>query len=64
MVLIGNIDPIRVMAAMTPGQVRQETENLIKRMKPYANYMPSFGCDLVIDTPLKNLKAFIEAASS
>jgi uroporphyrinogen-III decarboxylase len=52
------------MAAMTPGQVRQETENLIKRMKPYANYMPSFGCDLVIDTPLKNLKAFIEAASS
>lgn len=63
-VMIGNIDPIQVMAEMTPRQVRQETGNLMKRMKPYANYMPSFGCDLMIDTPLQNLRAFIEVATS
>jgi uroporphyrinogen decarboxylase len=60
-VLVGNVDPVEVMAQGTPASVRASVEGLLSRMAPYPNFMLSTGCDLPPETPLANIQAFMDA---
>ncbi len=60
-VICGNIDPLGVLKEKTPDEIKEITIAQLKNMKNYSNYMVSFGCDCLPDTPLENLKAVIEA---
>ncbi len=60
-VLIGNLDPVRVMTNGSPAEVRAATHKLLEDMAPYPNFILSTGCDLPPETPLDNIAAFMEA---
>ena len=62
--IIGNINPTGVMLRGKPEDVKREVINLLDLMNPYANFILSTGCDLPQETPLKNIKAFMEAGKS
>ena len=59
-VIIGNLDPVDVLADSTPAQTREKTLELLRYMKDYPNFLVSFGCDCLPDTPIENLKAAME----
>jgi uroporphyrinogen decarboxylase len=61
-VFIGNVDPVSVMRAGTPSEVRRNVHDLLEKVKDYPNFLLSTGCDLPADTPLKNIHAFMDAA--
>jgi len=60
-VIIGNIDPIDVLADSTPAVIKEKTLELLRDMKDYPNFLVSFGCDCTPDTPDENLQAAMEA---
>jgi uroporphyrinogen decarboxylase len=60
-VLIGNLDPIHVLAEMSPQQIEEKVLELLRDMNSYPNYIFSYGCDCLPDTPIENLKASIKA---
>lgn len=60
-VLIGNINPTAIMVDETPQGVYRATSELAESMKPYPNFILSTGCDLPPETPLENIKAFMDA---
>lgn len=60
-VLIGNLDPVRVLLTGTPELVRRETHKLLEEMRPFPNFIMSTGCDLPAEAPLANIIAMIEA---
>lgn len=60
-VLIGNVDPVRVMLSGTPDQVRENTLELRRKMKGHENFILSTGCDLPPGVPHENIRAFLEA---
>ncbi|MFP4482025.1 MAG: uroporphyrinogen decarboxylase family protein [Thermovirgaceae bacterium] len=60
-VLIGNVDPVRVMLDGTPEKVRESTLDLRRKMKDYDNFILSTGCDLPPKTNHENILAFVEA---
>jgi uroporphyrinogen decarboxylase len=62
--IIGNINPTGVMLRGKPEDVKREVINLMELMNPYANFILSTGCDLPQETPLENIKAFMEAGKS
>jgi uroporphyrinogen decarboxylase len=61
-VILGNIDPKRVMQRGTPEDVRWEVRRLLRRMNKARNFVLSTGCDVPIDTPMRNLEAMMEEA--
>jgi len=63
-VLIGNINPSKVMLRGTPEEVKNEVINLLKEMDPYPNFILSTGCDLPQETPHDNIKAFIDTGKN
>ena len=56
-VIIGNIDPINVLGNKQPDEVKEITIKLIKDMRAYNNYIVSFGCTCLNNTPVENIKA-------
>lgn len=60
MVLIGNLDPVRILMNGTPASVRQAVRKLLDDMAPYDNFILSTGCDLPQDVPLENIHAFMD----
>ena len=60
MVLIGNLDPVRILMNGTPVSVRQAVRKLLDDMAPYENFILSTGCDLPQDVPLENIRAFMD----
>ena len=58
-VLMGNIDPVRVMINEKPEGVRRAVRQLLNDMAPYPNFILSTGCDLPQETPLENIEAFM-----
>jgi uroporphyrinogen decarboxylase len=60
MVLIGNLDPVRILMNGTPDSVRQAVRKLLDDMAPYENFILSTGCDLPQDVPLENIRAFMD----
>lgn len=61
-VLIGNVDPVRVMVEMDPDGIWEATTKLLTSMEPFENFFLSTGCDLPPETPHENIAAFMEAA--
>jgi len=61
-VVIGNINPTRVMKDGSPELVAKETNDLLEKTKKYPNFIVSTGCDLPPGTPLKNMQVFMETA--
>lgn len=60
-VLMGNLDPVYVLAELDAAGVRQKTLELLRKMRPYRNFVFSFGCDCLPDTPLENLQTAMSA---
>lgn len=61
-VLLGNLDPVRVLNGSTPSGVYNATRDLMAAMRPHKNFILSTGCDLPMDTPLENIHAMMDAA--
>jgi uroporphyrinogen decarboxylase len=61
-VLMGNIDPVRVMANGSPEDVRCAVRNLGEQMKTVENFVVATGCDLPPETPLENIVVLIDEA--
>lgn len=59
MVLIGNIDPVRVMVQAPPEGVAREVRALMQRMAPQNAFVLSTGCDLPYETPLENIHSMM-----
>ncbi len=59
-VVIGNISPATTMRFGTPDDVRREVRSLLREMEPYPNFVLSTGCDLPQETPIANIRAFME----
>lgn len=61
-VLIGNIDPVRVLLQGSPQAIIEKVRLLRKEMEASESFILSSGCDLPMDVPLENLHAFMDAA--
>lgn len=61
-VLIGNLDPVRVMLNLDEKGVYEATMDFLDEMKDVPNFILSTGCDLPIETPVENIAAFCRAA--
>jgi uroporphyrinogen decarboxylase len=61
--LMGNVSPVDVLHRGTPGLV-QETVGAIVRSMRGRHFILSSGCDMVPDTPLENMDAFMQTALS
>lgn len=59
-VLLGNLDPKRVVHRGTVDDVRWETRRLLRNTKGIRNFVFSTGCDVPLEAPLKNLEAMME----
>ncbi len=60
-VLLGNLDPVRIMMNMKAEEVYGETRNFLEDMKDVPNLILSTGCDLPTDTPHENIYAMCKA---
>ena len=63
-VVLGNIDPRRVLRRGTPEDVRWEVRRLLRHTGKARNFVLSTGCDVPADAPLRNLEAMMEEARS
>ncbi|HEX9012790.1 MAG TPA: uroporphyrinogen decarboxylase family protein [Anaerolineaceae bacterium] len=63
-ILCGNLDPTAVFLQGTPGQVAQQTAELLAAAEGRANFVISSGCDLPPGTPVENLQAFYDSVNS
>ena len=59
-VVLGNIDPVRVMVNMGPEGVRQAVRDLCEQMAPHENFVLATACDLPPETPIENIVAFVD----
>lgn len=61
-VLVGNVDPVKIMLEGTPEDVKQACRECIRQAAPGGMYMLASGCEVPPETPLENLRAFMDAA--
>ena len=61
-VLLGNIDPVKVLQNGTPDDVLAAISEC--HQQAGANYIVSAGCEVSRDTPIPNLRALCEYARS
>jgi len=59
-VLLGNIDPVRVLRAGTPESVYEAIADCHRQAGP--RYIVGAGCEVVRDTPAENLQALVRYA--
>ena len=59
--LLGNIDPVGILQKSSPESIKSEVIDLLENMKG-RDFILSTGCDMVPETPVENLDAFIETA--
>ncbi|OHW62015.1 uroporphyrinogen decarboxylase [Andreesenia angusta] len=59
-VLLGNLDPLDLLYNSDIETIRLETIKLLKKMRPYSNYMCAFGCNCMNDTPVEKLQMAIK----
>jgi uroporphyrinogen decarboxylase len=60
-VAIGNVNPATTMRFGTREEVRGGVNALLKDMERYPNFVLSTGCDLPQETPVENIREFMEA---
>ena len=63
-ILVGNIDPVHTMVEDRPAQVALKVWNLLEQMADYENFILSTACDLPPETPLANIRAFMDTATA
>ncbi|MBI9074019.1 MAG: cobalamin-dependent protein [Desulfatibacillum sp.] len=61
--IIGNLDPVDVVAMASPESVAESTRELAATMGILPNFILSTGCALPPGTPLANIAAFMEAGN-
>lgn len=61
-VLLGNLDPVSVIQDGTPEQIREGTMQFA--METRGRGIVSGGCEIPVDTPVENYRAFFVAASA
>lgn len=61
-VIMGNLDPVKVFLQLGPQEVQLETSKLLQEMNGIENFILSTGCDLPYDTPIENIIAFCDTA--
>lgn len=59
-VLIGNIDPIKLHRS-TPKDIEKDTFKFLKKMRKFDNFLCDFGCNCLNNTPVENLQSAIKA---
>jgi uroporphyrinogen decarboxylase len=59
--VMGNLDPVRVLKEGTPEFVKEQTQALLEKTKDSPNFVLSSGCDLPPHVPLENIEALFEA---
>ncbi len=57
----GNIDHIRLLPSGTPGEIKDAVKKAIKASGGDQRYMVAPGCEITADTPIDNVKAFVNA---
>jgi len=60
--ILGNIDPVRVLAYGNKEEVEEKVKKLLFDMRGVDKFILSSGCDIPLDTPLENIEAFMKAA--
>lgn len=63
-VVCGNLDPAAVFVGSSPQEITARTRALLRATKGRRNFVLSSGCDVPHTSPLQNIEAFVEAASS
>lgn len=61
-VLMGNLDPVRIFKNLTKEEVYQKAKDQLADMKEINNFVLSSGCDLPYETKIENIIAFCNAA--
>ena len=61
MVLRGNIDQVKFLRTASPAQVRKQVRELLTRVKDRGNWILATSDFLFDDTPIENIRAFVEA---
>jgi uroporphyrinogen decarboxylase len=61
--VMGNIDPVRIMRMMTPAQIKREVTSLLKQTGHFPNFVLSTGCDIPPHVPEENIRAYYDALS-
>lgn len=59
--VIGNLDPVEIVAMETPESVAAATRELATAMGAHPNFILSTGCALPPNTPLDNVRAFLDS---
>jgi len=59
--IMGNVDPVRVMKMKTPDEIKAYVSDLLNRTAEFDNFVLSTGCDLPPHVPAVNVEAFFEA---
>ncbi|MEM3551218.1 MAG: uroporphyrinogen decarboxylase family protein [Candidatus Bathyarchaeia archaeon] len=60
-VIFGNISPVKTICKCSPEKIQEETVTLLNVMHHKKEYVVAPGCDLVPETPLENIRSFVEA---
>ena len=55
----GNVDPVKILCAQDPEEILAETRALLEL--GHDNFILSPGCELPRDTPVENLRAFVQS---
>lgn len=60
-VIMGNMSPTGSLLSGSPHEVEKEVADLVREMSPFPNFVLSTGCDLPQETPIENIRAFMQA---
>lgn len=60
--VIGNIDHINLIPNANPLEIARVCGQVVKENKNEPGFMLAPGCEITVDTPSENVKAFVEAA--
>lgn len=61
--ILGNIDPVRVLGYGNRKEVEEKVKKLIFEMKGFNNFILSSGCDIPFDAPIENIQVFMSSAN-
>ena len=62
--VMGNVDPVSVLAQGTPETIRAAVKSLVEKCESYPNFVLSSGCDIPASTPWENIEAFFDAVKN
>ena len=60
--VLGNIDHINLIPNADPAEIARVCGQVVRENKNVPGYMLAPGCEITVDTPSDNIKAFVDAA--